>query len=291
MLESFRLGIIYGTTLSFDCFFGSFLVRDISVNPLTNMSRKRAKLVLESTAEADDEDPLEWEEDEDGGCQKEDEEEALEDEEGQAEKTNKKRTYQSVFRGKVLPCIIRKCELKKLSPYRHRIPADDWRRQRWEAACDMMFSEADLRKNVKLCGGHFKTDDYERDMKAELMGHRRPKVMLKFNAVPSIFCLADYDPATNKCFEESPADGTSVRSSTAGAPSGVGKQGQCNNRQCAEEKSDLTAAKAKLEKANDKLRSRLATLEAVCREQQDQLLAFLQAKGLVDESTKTVSFQ
>ena len=79
------------------------------------------------------------------------------------------------------------------------------------------------------------------------MGHRRPKVMLKFNAVPSIFCLADYDPATNKCFEECPSDGTSVRSSTAGTPSGVVKQGQCNNQQCAEEKNDLMAAKAKLE--------------------------------------------
>jgi len=88
-------------------------------------------------------------------------------------------------------CVIPHCRLAKYSTSFHRVPSNATKRARWSKALQIDLPDPCTRENARrkvvLCSGHFTKDDYQRDLKAELMPNTKHKNTLKDWALPSQF--------------------------------------------------------------------------------------------------------
>lgn len=88
-------------------------------------------------------------------------------------------------------CSVRGCgkrnQAKAKDVVIHRFPEKDLELcSKWLTAIGRDASKTEKYASLRVCSQHFKPDDYERDLKAELLGYP-PKKVLKKTAVPSIF--------------------------------------------------------------------------------------------------------
>ena len=84
-------------------------------------------------------------------------------------------------------CAIDVCPFKDAERSFHKIPKKPVRRQAWLSACKVTSFRTVI---PKICSHHFKSEDFERNLRAELMGGQAKKV-LKEQAVPSLFLTLD----------------------------------------------------------------------------------------------------
>ena len=102
---------------------------------------------------------------------------------GQKMTTPKAQTSRSA--GTVVGCIVTTCPLTRFNPRSiHVLPKDREMRCKWLVA--LRLGDKFKTKRPTVCEVHFRPEDYERDMMAELMG-TKPKSILKSTAVPSRF--------------------------------------------------------------------------------------------------------
>lgn len=89
-------------------------------------------------------------------------------------------------------CSVRGCgkrnQAKAKDVVIHRFPEKDLELcRKWLAAIGRDVNKPEKKyTSLRVCSQHFRPDDYERDLKAELLGCP-PKKVLKKTAIPSIF--------------------------------------------------------------------------------------------------------
>ena len=102
------------------------------------------------------------------------------------EETNKKKTKKV--------CAVAVCDNPKHAEViYHRFPKEESTRKHWIVKCKR--GDSFKTQHATVCSTHFTENDYERDLKSELLG-LPPKKRLKKDAVPSL--KLNLDPETKE---------------------------------------------------------------------------------------------
>jgi len=83
----------------------------------------------------------------------------------------------------VHPCIVEGCKNKARDGI-FRFPRDPVLRMQWIQSLDLNLTEP-LSDTARVCGGHFKEEDFQRDLKGELLGIPTRRKTLTDDAVPT----------------------------------------------------------------------------------------------------------
>ena len=82
--------------------------------------------------------------------------------------------------------MVRKPPIKERGVSFHRFPRNDETRRKWVVALKLKKLPPHYDRTGYVCSEHFREEDYQRDLQAELLGTKKRRV-LKEGSVPSVF--------------------------------------------------------------------------------------------------------